>query len=96
MKVRHYIFSILLLLILCGGAYFLIPKYMDYRQAERRENELRQSLGQLKIRSAKLRNYIYSLQNNPDAVERIAREKFGWCEEDEQIYHFESPSKWSE
>jgi hypothetical protein len=36
-----------------------------------------------------LREQIHSLQTDPDAIERVAREKLGWCREDEKIYHFD-------
>lgn len=92
MKPRHYIFSIILVLIGSTAAYFLVPAYADYRRASKEEQRLEQQLKDLEIEAQKLEETIHDLQTNPRAVERVAREKFGWCRDDEKIYHFDPPA----
>ena len=40
-----------------------------------------------------LRASIDSLQNDPRAIERLAREKLGWAKTNEMIIRFEQPSR---
>ena len=40
-----------------------------------------------------LRASIDSLQNDPKAVERLAREKLGWAKPNEMIIRFEPPAR---
>jgi cell division protein FtsB len=40
-----------------------------------------------------LRASIDSLQNDPKAIERLAREKLGWAKTNEMIIRFEQPSR---
>ena len=54
------------------------------------DNELVQINGECK----QIHQRINALKNNPKAVERVAREKFGWCREGEEVYSFTSPSQW--
>ncbi|MFW6413989.1 MAG: FtsB family cell division protein [Verrucomicrobiota bacterium] len=89
MKARHYIFSILLVTLLCVGAYFLVPPYLKYQQVQRRENQIRRSLGEARLQRIKLKRDIHQLKTDPEAVERVAREKFGWSKDNEHIYRFE-------
>ncbi|MFO7822071.1 MAG: septum formation initiator family protein [Lentisphaeria bacterium] len=89
MKPKHYIFSILLVIIGSVVAYFLVPAYADYRRAHKEQQRLEQDLAELAIQTQHLEETIHNLQTNPKAVERVAREKFGWCRNNEKIYHFD-------
>lgn len=40
-----------------------------------------------------LKASIDSLQNDPEAVERLAREKLGWAKTNEMVVRFEQPAK---
>lgn len=40
-----------------------------------------------------LRGSIESLQNDPKAVERLAREKLGWAKSNEMVIRFEAPTR---
>lgn len=89
MKARHYIFSILLVTLLSVSAYYLVPPYLKHQQVQKRENQLRRSLGEARLERIRLKQDIHRLKTDPEAVERVAREKFGWCKPDEHIYRFE-------
>ena len=90
MKSRFYIFSVLMVLAGSVAAYFLVPAYADYRRISKEEERLEQQLAELGIEAQTLEQTIHALINDPQAVERVAREKFGLCREGEQIYHFEA------
>jgi cell division protein FtsB len=89
MKTGDYIFILVLVLTTCLCVYLLLPAYTEYDEARSTVKELdEQSLDQ-DLEARELREQIHSLQTDPDAIERVAREKLGWCREDEKIYHFD-------
>ena len=88
MKVGDYIFIVALVAVTCLCVYMLLPAYSDYNRARSEIRELEENNLRLELESRRLRDSIHDLQNDPKAIERIAREKLGWCREDEKIYHF--------
>jgi len=91
MKSENFVFAAVVILVICGMAYVLLPAYADYKQSRREAEELEQRLLQVDLRSQEVRQRIQALKTNPAAVERVAREKFGWCRANEKIYHFDPP-----
>ncbi len=92
MKADQYIFTTALILLACTLSYLLLPAYAEYQDAKREQQKLEEKLMRLDYQYQEIQEDIYALKNNPRAIERVAREKFGWCREDEKIYHFDPPA----
>ena len=91
MGYRSYFFLAAFLLVACAAAYVLLPAYREYAQTKATQKELQSALLERQMQSDRLRGEIQAVQEDPKAVERVARERFGWCREDERVYHFEAP-----
>ena len=79
--------------ILIGGIafYMIVPVYFDYRHTKLAISEIERSLAEQRQEALTLRREITALKEDSKAIERVAREKFGWCREGEKIYHFDAP-----
>jgi len=91
MKTKNTITIILLILIGSAALYFLVPAYARHREARADLAEIREALQAQKLEVDRLRNELHSLRTDYRAIERVAREKFHLCREDEEIYRFEKP-----
>lgn len=91
MRVIHYTFLALAALILCVGAYMIMPVYFEYRQIKLTIVELERSLAEQRQQTLDLRQEIDGLRKDKEAIERVARERFGLCRDGEKIYHFDAP-----
>ena len=89
MRWSDYLFSLLFIITVATAFFILIPAYTDYQNARSDVNELRRELRQRELEAHRLRQQINRLKNDPDKIERVARERLGWCREDEKVYHFE-------
>ncbi len=89
MKNGDYVFVFLLVVIVCGCVYLLLPSYTRYNRARATVRELEEKSLQQDLQARELRNKIHDLKTDQNAIERVAREKLGWCREDEKIYHFD-------
>jgi len=90
MRWTDYLFSIVFIIIMAGAFFVLIPAYTEYKNVRSDVNELRRELRQSELEAHQLRQKINRLKNDPDEIERVAREQLGWCREDEKVYHFET------
>lgn len=88
---RDYVPAGLLVLLMGVALYFLIPAYTRYRDTKLNVDHLRQSVARQEEDIRRLRDELAALRTDHRAIERVAREKFGWCREDEKIYHFSEP-----
>ncbi|MDT8389799.1 MAG: septum formation initiator family protein [Lentisphaeria bacterium] len=91
MKTEQFLFTIACIVIVCALGYFLLPVYAEYKDAAAKREKLELQLITLEYECQQLEKEIHALNNNPKAVERVARENLGWCRPDEKIYHFDPP-----
>ena len=92
MHFRDYFPAALLIVLFCIALYFILPVYTKYRQAQATMSELQRNLAQQELEIGRLRQEIAALRTDYRAIERVAREKFRLCRDDETIYRFEPPS----
>lgn len=59
--------------------------WTSYRLSERKD-ELKAKTEQLKVETARLKEKIQDLKQNPELLERIAREKYGMKKKGETVY----------
>ena len=86
---KNYIPLAILLMVICVAVYALMPAFADYRQARTQARELEEQLAELDVEMRDIGEELRGLKTDPRAVERVAREKFGWCRDNEKIYHFD-------
>jgi cell division protein FtsB len=91
MPVRNWIITTILALLIGFALYALAPAYARYRETRETMYEMKDSLRRQEAELAALKKELASLRTDYRAIERVARERFGLCREDEEIYHFETP-----
>jgi len=82
---------LVLLLLLAFGVWWVHEPYQDYRQTRGEVQRLDERLLKVAEETEELRKRIHALKTDPRAIERIAREKFGYCRPNETIYDFSAP-----
>ena len=78
---------------LIAALIFVYPVYMKSRE---KEEELARQRAVLKNKSAeclKRKKEVNDLRDSPEAVEKVAREKFGLCKEDETVLKYKEEGK---
>ena len=83
---------LLLLAVLVAVAFWYLPLI---QQNERMRKEILRLEAQIKDeeeKSRQMRAWIESLQNDPKAVERLARELVGYARSNETVIRFYSPT----
>jgi len=63
-------------------------EYSRYRDAVSEYKRADDKLTVLDEECNDIKQLIRDLKENPRAIERVAREEFGWCREGETIYTF--------
>ncbi len=87
-----YVKYFLFLGVVAAGVVWLINPYREYCRTKAALRELDQKMVEQDTRNEELRVQIFRLQNDPRAIEKIAREKFGYCRPTETIYDYTSPA----
>lgn len=89
MHLKDYGFVILCFIILALSSNWLLPVYDEWRAMQKRTKMIKQNIVEQQNKAQKLRRRIEALKNNPYEIERTAREKRGWCKDNEKIYRFD-------
>ena len=76
------LFSCLLLAVLIGGDYNLASLWGLRRQRQ----DLSRQVDSLRVENQLLSDQIKRLENDPGAIEKVAREEFGMARRGESIY----------
>jgi len=82
------------LLFVAGGlavGTWYLPEIERNRELQAERLRLDRQLADVRGRGDALRASIHSLTNDPAAVERIIRERFGLAKPGEMVVHFEPP-----
>ena len=89
----NYLVLTLLIVILIGAGVLLLPVYRNYRLQQEKLSEIRRENKELRdllfIRKAE----EDALRNSPEAIEKVAREKFDMTKDGEKVYIFDKPGK---
>jgi len=83
------LFYVVIIAVAIVSLAFLLPAYHQRNQMKTRVAELEMELAERDREAAAMRQFLHDLQNNPRAVEKVAREKFGLCQEGELIFQFQ-------
>jgi len=88
-KRKNYVFIMFLILVALFAFYKLLPMYMEYSNTKASTKNAQEEYMKKELQKRELQSRKNKLHNDPEAIEREAREKLGWCKEDEKIYHFD-------
>ena len=88
-----YLFCLLVFLILLGAAILLLPVWKEFKNQENELAKLREEITSLKNERNEMLKKIADLEKSPDAVEKVAREKFHFCKDGEIIMYYRKPTK---
>ena len=80
-------------LILLGAAVLLLPVWRDYRSKEAELIKLRAELAKLKAERNEKWQEVQALHNSPDAVEKVARERFNLVRPGDKVLEYPIPAK---
>lgn len=86
---KHILIALFVFFIFVGGAVWLLPAWGEYQRTKVRLLEQQEEVQQEQIRNERLRQEIDRLKTDDRAKERVARNKFGWCKENEKVYDFD-------
>ena len=75
--------------LLVAAAASLGPVYFRNRKRQNILNELQKELDARKTESARLHKEVDGLNNSPDMVEKVARERFRLCRPGEIVYEMQ-------
>ncbi|MBQ9501480.1 MAG: septum formation initiator family protein [Lentisphaeria bacterium] len=87
-----YLVCFVVLLVLLGAAVLLVPVLRDYRSKELELARLRAELEKLKAERNERLEEVADLRNSPDAVEKVAREKFNLVRPGDTVLEYPRPS----
>ena len=90
MKFVHALMLLTLLFIVVAGAAVLWPNYLQCQSLRNELSEKEKLAAEQQREIMQLKQEIEGLRKDPRSIERVAREKFGWCRDNEKIYHFDS------
>ena len=87
-----YLLLLVLVLIFAGAIVLLLPVYRSYRMKQAELGTLTEKLNDHRDESARLSAEVADLTRSPEAVEKVAREKFGLVKEGEQVIRYSVPA----
>ncbi|MBR2911870.1 MAG: septum formation initiator family protein [Lentisphaeria bacterium] len=88
-----YLFCLLIGVIFLGAAFLLFPVWKDLKNQEKKLAELKAEITTLKNDRNEILEKIADLEKSPDAVEKVAREKFKLVRPGDTVYEYTVPGK---
>ncbi|MCM8529462.1 MAG: septum formation initiator family protein [Lentisphaeraceae bacterium] len=82
------ILALLFIASTATAVIYLVPQYKVNQDLKKQNEVTRLELIRNQKEINKKRNMIRDLHDNPAAIDRIAREKFGMCKPGERVYKF--------
>jgi cell division protein FtsB len=90
-KLSRVVIFLLFLAGILGVAVWYLPLIEHNQQSRKLILELEKRIQAEEERKKQLKAAIDSLQRDPKAVERLARERLGYAKPGETVIHFETP-----
>ncbi|MBT7166207.1 MAG: septum formation initiator family protein [Victivallales bacterium] len=91
-KPKYALLFILFVGVIGSSFYFLARLYVDNRTLQEKINDTDREVKQQRRDIRDLRAHLEALQNDPKAVERIARKHLRMSRENETVYTFSDPN----
>ena len=90
MKLINALMFFSLLFVVAVGVAVLWPNYLQCQSLQSELSEKEKLAAEQQREIMQLKQEIEGLRKDSRSIERVAREKFGWCRDNEKIYHFDS------
>ena len=90
-KKAHPIIPCLFVVVIIGSLFILMPIYKKYVARQSELEKLQKVLSNLKDERNRKASDVEALRHTPEAVEKVAREKFHLVRKDEKIFLYEVP-----
>jgi cell division protein FtsB len=84
-----YFIYLVVFLLIASAAVLLWPVYRKYRKKEMEVDKLREAAAKETAETISLKRNVHDLIVSPEAVEKVAREKFGLCKDGETVLRFD-------
>lgn len=84
----YFIYAFLAILAVIAFS-LLFPAYNNLKKMEIKLSDMEAKLDARKAECFELKKRLNELENNPKAIEKIAREKFNMCKKGEIVYTYE-------
>ena len=82
-----------LILVIAAAAVLLLPVYRDYQKKQQELAAVKEELNDRKEERTELSTEVTALGRSPEAVEKVAREKFGLVREGETVFRYDPPAR---
>jgi cell division protein FtsB len=92
MKARAVVGVFVVACLAVAAVLWLGPVCRENQATREAIERLNSTLGRQAQEIERLNQELRALRTDYRAIERVAREKFGMCRPDEEIYHFETPA----
>ena len=89
-KVVSYFFYLLVALLVLSSAVLILPVYRKYQKRYEYLVKLKEEAAIKTAESIELNRTVHSLKNSSQAVEKVAREKFGLAAPGEKIMRYKA------
>ncbi len=89
-KIVLYFFCLLVALLVLSSAVLILPVYRKYQKRYEYLAKLKEEAAIKTAESIELNRVVYSLKYSSEAVEKVAREKFGLCNPGETIMRYKA------
>ena len=79
---------------LAGGSYLFVAGdsgLLELSSQRRELQRLEEHVTSLEAQNDSLRQVLWSLENDPDYIEKVAREQYGWIKNGERLYWIQQP-----
>ncbi|MFA7230258.1 MAG: septum formation initiator family protein [Victivallaceae bacterium] len=90
-KIVIYFFYLIVVLLIISSAILILPVYQKYQKDRNSLFALKEQAAIKTAECIRLNREVYKLEHSPDAVEKVAREKFGLCREGETVMRYKVP-----
>lgn len=91
--VSTYLLFFVLILVIAAAAVLLLPVYRDYQKKQQELAAVKEELNDRKEERTELSTEVTALGRSPEAVEKVAREKFGLVREGETVFRYDPPAR---
>ena len=88
---KNYFLAGLTIAVIAWSLHRVYPTYVEYKKTQRELHQIDRNLLNRQRVNETFRKNIFKLKSYPRSIERVAREKFGWCKAGEKIYDFNEP-----
>ena len=88
MATKHCLIAIAVVLVFVAAGLWLLPAWQDYCKTRKAVVAVESQLLHHQAENEDLQEEIHRLKTDKRAIERVARDKFGYCRPGEKVYDF--------